>query len=43
MDLGPKLGHRLSTEYVAFIEPIVRWAVLTALLVAVIAFCLSQS
>jgi hypothetical protein len=41
MDLGPKLGHRLPTEYLAFIEPIVRWAILTALLVAVIAFCLS--
>jgi hypothetical protein len=36
MDLGPKLGNKLPTEYLASIEPIVPWAILAALLVAMI-------
>jgi len=41
MDLGPKLGHKLPTEWLAPIEPLIRWAIWAALLVALIAFSLS--
>jgi hypothetical protein len=36
MDLGPKLGHRLPTEYLVSIEQLVPWALLMALLVVMI-------
>ena len=41
MDLGPKLGHKLPTEWLAPLEPLVRWTMWKTLLVALSTFFLN--